>query len=219
MPAGYRSSSTTGGEVLGNSIAVPVPSGAAADDVALVGLNLEGGADPTVTPPSGFSLILKAVSGDNHVHTFAKLLTGADTGNYTFSWSGNMYKSGQAICVTGATLTGVQSNSATGSGTSIGSTSVTTNTPPFLAHFIGNAPSFTSKNPPTGFTETQENGYFESAYRIPGSSGSQSVSGATQDGSTAWAAVLIALEEAGATATAPPPPHQARRILTQLLAG
>lgn len=213
MAVSYGSSSTTGAEVLGTSIDVPVPSGAAADDVVLVGLNLEGGSDPTVTPPSGFSLILKAVSGDVHVHVFGKLLTGADTGNYTFAWSGNMYKSGQAICVTGATLTGVQSNSATGSGTSIGSTSVTTSTPPFLAHFIGNAPAFTSKTPPTSFTETQENGYFESAYRIPGSSGSQSASGASQDGSITWAAVLVGLEEAAPAPAAglarPTPPFKA----------
>jgi hypothetical protein len=210
MAVGFRAASTAGAsEQAVTSIDVPVPSGVQADDIVLVGLNLETASTPTVVPPSGFSSLGLAVSGNARCYVYGKTLTGADTGSYTFSGLAG-WVTAHGLAATGASLTGAQVDDAVGSGTSIGSASVTTSTAPFLAHFIANAPSFSAKTPPTGFTQGNESGYLESSYRIPGSSGAQTTSGASQDASTNFAVLLVGLEEASA---GPPPTAPTLRVV------
>lgn len=198
MPAGYRSSSNTGGDVYVTSIDVPVPAGAAAADIALVALGQWDLTAPAVTPPAGFTEFVSVVSGNLKLKVFWKRLTGGDTGDYTFSWSGQQWSSAQAMLVTGALSTGgpvTVSNTVTATGTTVASTSVTTGFGPLLAHFCYNENS-TDGTPPTGFTEVQDEIYGKTSYQVPGTTGTHTASGGTLGTSTLHHVALIAVEPA-----------------------
>ena len=199
MAVGYRTSSISAGNAYVTSVNVPVPTGAASGDVALVCLSMWETANPTVTPPTGFTLVTTVVNSEMKLKLFWKRLTGADTGNYAFSWTGSQWTDGQAILITGAVATGdpigTQFSSSTGSTTAIGSISTTSVGQPFLAQFSVNDSSATG-TPPTGFTEVQDQPYNRTNYRIPGTTGSQTASGATLSVSTAYSAILVAVEPA-----------------------
>ncbi|MFI7678577.1 hypothetical protein [Actinophytocola sp. NPDC049390] len=201
MAVGYRSASSTGvSDNLVSSINVPVPSGAASGDVALVALGMWEIGNPTVTAPSGFTLLTTVLSGSQKLKIFWKRLTGADTGNYTFSWSGSQWTIGHAALFTGVLASGdpigSNFNSATAaSGTTIPSTSVTVAGAHGLAHFVANENSATH-TPPTNFTEVGESNYLASNYRLPGASGTYTASGGTLSASTLSLALLLALEPA-----------------------
>lgn len=83
----FRSSSLLAGAgVLG--AAVPVPSGAAANDIAVVGIYVED--TMTITPPSGFTLkadLRTSATTRGGLVVYWKRLTGADSGTYSFTWS------------------------------------------------------------------------------------------------------------------------------------
>ncbi len=199
MAVGYRSSSSTGAsDNLASSIAVPVPAGAAANDIAVVAIELWEIGNPTVTPPSGFTELATVISGSQKLKVFWKRLTGADTGNYTFTWTGSQWNQGQCTLFTGVKTTGdpigANFNTATSaSGTTVPSTSVTVAFQPGLGHYVANENSGT-KTPPTSFTEVQDANYLESNYRIPGSTGTFTASGGTLSASTLSLALLLALE-------------------------
>lgn len=202
MAVAYRSSTSTGvSDSLVSSINVPVPSGAASNDIALVALEMWESTNPTVTAPSGFTLITTVVSGSQKLKVFWKRLTGSDTGNYAFSWSGSQWTIGHCILFTGAKTSGdpigTNWNTATSaSGTSVPSTSVTVAFQPGLCHFCANENSATH-TAPTNFTEVQESNYLSTNYRIPGSTGTFTASGGTLSASTLSLAFLAALEPAG----------------------
>lgn len=201
MAVGYRSASSTGvSDNLVSSINVPVPSGAASGDVALVALEMWEIGNPTVTAPSGFTLLTTVISGSQKLKVFWKRLTGADTGNYTFSWTGSQWTIGHAALFTGVLSSGdpigSNFNSATAaSGTTIPSTSLTVAGAHGLAHFVANENSATH-TPPTSFTEVGESNYLASNYRLPGASGTYTASGGTLSASTLSLALLVALEPA-----------------------
>lgn len=204
MAVGYRSSSSTGvGDNLTSSVAVPVPAGATANDIAVVAIEQWEAGNPTVTAPAGFTALTPVVSGSLKLKVFWKRLTGADAGDYTFTWSGAQWNQGQCILFTGVKTSGdpigVNVNTATSaSGTTVPSTSVTVAFQPGLGHFVANDGSAT-KTPATSFTEVQEGNYLASGYRIPGSTGTFSASGGTLSVSAPSMALLLALEPAGAS--------------------
>lgn len=200
MAVAYRSSSTAGDEFQGSSRAPAVPAGAAAGDVVIVFVERWGG-NPAITAPSGFAdWGTTYTSGDaaSNIHVFWKRLTGADTGSYTFSWTGTLWSHAQAICMTGVIASGTPIEAANGwAGTAgtYGSTSVTTATIPGLIWKTYNDSSGTH-TPPTGFTEVQDNDCGSLAYRIGTATGSQTASGGTVTSSSPATAVLIALSPA-----------------------
>jgi hypothetical protein len=183
-----------------STVNVPVPSGTAANQIALVALEMWEVGNPTVTPPSGFTLITTVVSGSQKLKVFWKRLTGADAGNYSFSWTGAQWTIGHCVLFSGALTSGdpigTNWNSATSaSGTSVPSTSVTVAFQPGLAHFVANENSATH-TAPTSFAEVQESNYLASNYRIPGSTGTFTASGGTMSASTLSLAFLAALQPA-----------------------
>lgn len=96
VPAGSRT-----------SVAIPVPAGVASGDIVVVGVYKENTA--TITAPSGFTL--KASDTTNAatqgaLWVYWKRLTAADTGTYSFSWTGASYAGGHAAAGRGAVATG-----------------------------------------------------------------------------------------------------------------
>lgn len=204
MAVAYRSSSNTGtSDSLGTSCAVPVPSGAAANDIALVGIEHYDGASLTITPPAGFTLLFTVTTSLVTLRVWWKRLSGGDTGSYTFTWSGSKWNLGHAVLLTGAKTSGdpigTNYNTATGSGTSIPSTSVTVVFQPGLVHFVANENAATQTTVPTGFTEVQDGDYLHTNYRIPGTTGTHSASGGSLTTSTSIVAALIAVEPQAAS--------------------
>lgn len=200
MAVGYRSSSRTGqSDAFVTSVNVPVPTGAATDDIAVVALEQWESGNPTVTYPANFTEFLNLVSGSQKLKAAWKRLTGADTGNYTCSWTGSQWTIGEAILVTGAITSGSPidaSNTATATDTTIPTTTITATDLDFLLHLVANE-NAASKTAPTNFTEVQDSDYLATNYRIPGTSGSQSASGGTVSTSTLILAALIGILPAG----------------------
>lgn len=202
MAVAYRSSSTSSANAYITTCNVPVPSGAASGDIAVVGLSMWESGNPTVTAPSGFTLVTTVVNAETKLKVFWKRLTAGDTGNYTFTWTGQQWTDGQAILITGGAASGdpigSQFASATGSGTSITSISTSSVGQPFLVHLVANESTSTS-TPPTNFTEVQDTANNHTNYRIPGTTGTQTASGAALATSTSYAALLLAVEPVSAT--------------------
>jgi len=208
VTVGYRSSSTTGSsDAFVTSLNIPVPSGAASGDVAVLSIEQWESTNPTVTWPSGFTEFVNTASGSEKIKAAWKRLTGADSGNYSPSWTGSQWSQGQCVLITGALSTGNPidaSNVATsGSGTTVPTATVTATAADFLLHVVANE-NTAATTPPTSFTEVQDANYLHNNYRIPGASGSYSATGATLSASTLSLAALIAvLPDAGATAITP----------------
>lgn len=93
---GFRSS-TSIAPGSGTSAAPAVPTGAAVGDVAVVGLYMESAA--AVTPPAGFTQkadLQTSATARGRLVVFWKRLTAADTGTYTFTWTGATWRG--AVC-------------------------------------------------------------------------------------------------------------------------
>lgn len=198
---GYRSSSNTGNDTSTTNRAPAVPAGVQARDVVVVFLSRwDPAVNPAVTMPSGFTrLAFQALSGDgaSKIDVFWKRLTSADTGNYTFSWSGSMWSSAEAIAFTGVKASGdpigTRWSTWSGSAGAFGTTSLTTSFAPGLAWNCYNDTSG-SHTPPLNFIETAEADCGSLAYQLPGVSGTHSASGGSVTSLSSAAAVLVALE-------------------------
>jgi hypothetical protein len=109
------------------SAAIAVPAGVAANDIVLVLLYLETTA--TITPPTGFTQLgRQSATGaqDHDSVVFWKRTTGADTGTYTFSWTGSVWRTGFAVALRNVATSGTPVDDYLGN-TSGGAT--TTNSP------------------------------------------------------------------------------------------
>lgn len=105
----YRSSSKIATETSATSAAVPVPTGAAIGDIAVVSLYMENTSATAVTSPAGFTV--KADVNTNgatqgRLLVYWKRLTAADTGTYTFSWTGAVWRAGNCELYSGRIATG-----------------------------------------------------------------------------------------------------------------
>ncbi len=207
MAVGYGSSTSTGAnDQLVSSINVPVPAGVVAGNHVYVALEQWEAGNPTVTPPAGFVAFTPVVSGSQKLKVFVKEATGADAGNYTFSWTGTQWTIGHAVRVTGAKAgnpTGTNFNSASvASGTAIPNTSVTVGFVPGLLQWSCNENSATQTTPPTNFTEVQDSNYLHSNHRMnAATSGTFTAPSGVLSASTLILAFLAAIEPAGGGAT------------------
>jgi hypothetical protein len=175
-----------------------------------------------VTFPAGFTVVVNGLVSGAREKLFVgwKRLSGADTGNYTITWTLGQWNMGHCILVTGGLSVGdpiEASNTATGTGTTIPGTSVTTVTQPFLAHFVANENTATG-TPPTNFTEARDGDYLKTNYWIPGATGTHTVSGGSTSASTAKSVALIAIQaDGGAAAVSDPLRREKQSRLGALL--
>jgi hypothetical protein len=202
----YVSSSRSGAsDTQTASCIVPVPVGAAVDIIALYAVELWESFGAAITRPTGFDAtpILDQEIGPERLIAWWKRLTAADSGNYTATWTGNIWNQGNCIFISGGITSGNPVEdfafATATSGTAVPVTSVDTLTEAFLAHFVANDNGGTGTPPSIGgvaMTEVQEGDYIRTNYRIPAASGTFTTSGGTTpDGNKI--AVLIAIKPAG----------------------
>lgn len=196
-----NSSRSGASDASGTTCTVPVPSGAASGHIALIGMKHWETFDATgITWPSGFTQIISVLTGNRQkLYVAWKRLTGADSGNYTITWTSSQWHQGHCILISGGLASGdpiEATNTASGTGTSIPSTSVTTATLAFLAHFVDSENAAAQSTVPTNFTLALDGDYLRVNYRIPGSSGVFSAASGALDTSTAKNAALIAVKPA-----------------------
>lgn len=199
MALAVRSFSSTNNGIRANET-VPVPSGAAADDVAIVSISRwqNPTSNPAITAPANFTQFATANTPDNElkVHLFWKRLTSSETGSWSFTWTGTQWTDATAHLVTGAIKTGspiVASNASSASTSAVASTSVTTIDDDSLLLWIVNNDTDSTVTPPSGFTETRDLPYHHSAYRIAGAAGTHAASGGTLSVATDHIAMLVAI--------------------------
>jgi hypothetical protein len=147
----------------GTSAAVPVPSGAAVNDIAVVGIYKES--TSAITPPSGFtqkaSLTTSAAARGSLV-VYWKRLTAADSGTYSFTWSGSTWRGAACGLWSGRTTSGDPFDGAVGtaeSTTSVSTLNVSTSPAAASGDAVGMWTNFNggaSFTPPTNYTEQQD---------------------------------------------------------------
>src|SRR6185503_13236354 len=172
----------------GTSAAIPVPASVAANDIIEVHLYIESTA--TVTPPTGFtektpSSPISATGPGAHTHRiFWKRPTGADSGTYSFTWTGAAYREGFALRFTGCVTSGDPYDTGAGAPNSAQASADSTTTPAVslttqgadrLLSWAGT--NFTGGNwtPPTSFTERADGAPGDSS----GATLTQATAGAT----------------------------------------
>ena len=194
----------------GATAAFAVPAGVQANDVILVELYKENTA--AVTPPTGFTeLGHQAATGaqDHDTYVFWKRATGADSGTYSFSWSGSVWRTGFASLWRGCATTGTPVdvyNGATSGSTSVTASPAvavtTTGADRLLVWFAGTWDS-TTWTTPTGFTALAPSGAPSSrlthgAYKTQAAAGaSGSVTTTTTQSFTKTAHLVALLPIAG----------------------
>lgn len=207
MVAALVQSSTTGAtDTQSSTKDCPVPVGAAAGHVAVLAIEiwLDTATDPVITWPSGFTQIAYVESttdGFQRLYVARKVLTAADTGNYTMSWSGSYWNQAQCTLWSGidnTTPLDVAANTAvTAANTTQAANSVTTVTAGCgMVHLVANENSATG-TPPTGYTERQDANYLRTNTKVAGAAGAETPAGATISVSTVKLGVLVALRPAG----------------------
>jgi hypothetical protein len=162
----FRSSSGLSGAT-STSAAIPVPTGAAVDDIAVVGVYKEN-TNAIGTVPSGFTLKASmTTSGASRgtLYVYWKRLTAADSGTYTFGWSGggaNTFRAGACALFSGCITTGDPFDGTVGtaeSTTTVATLNVSTSPTGSGGDAIGFWTNFTGGNsytPPTNYTERQD---------------------------------------------------------------
>lgn len=205
MAVAFRSASDMGDAVNVTSRAVPVPAGAAVNDIAVVVFGRWDGTSTasTITPPSGFTQKDTFTSGDGLAKgsVWWKRLTAADSGTYSFSWTASHYTTAECELFSGCVTTGdpfdgtpTKAVGTFGTFTTLSQTLSGAGGGLVWACYNDSAGTHT---PPTGFTETADNDSGSMAYRIPGSAGSQSAASGSVTSSSSAGAWLGALLEAG----------------------
>lgn len=155
-----------------------------------------GGSFPAVTGPTGATLRGTVVNGA--VETKVYLVAVGSDILWSCSWSGARWSSLSALFFRGVdpaiTLSSAPFNTATGSGTSVSTTSVTTAAGAGLAWNVNTQDyaSATTHVQPTGYTEVYDFDAYDTAYKIAVGS-SESAASATISTSQIWIAALVAL--------------------------
>jgi len=208
----FGSSSSAGDMVSGvTSRTVNVPTGAAIGDVMVAVLGRWGSGNPAVTAPAGWSQKVEYAQGGNFAGSTNKTmilwkrLTAADTGTYTFSWTGGLWAHLHVVRFTGVLASGdpigtLHTSADTGSSGATTYPSTTLN-PGFVGagmlwHGYNDAGG--TSTPPTGYTTTQGGGATSNAitaYRFPTGTGPHVASGGTAP-NTILQSVLVALQPA-----------------------
>lgn len=196
------------------SIAFPVPAGVAANDIVLAHLYKENNA--AVTPPAGFTQVgtpAAVTTGNAQWHyLFWKRATGADSGTYTFTWTGSTYNSGQTGayrgCITSGTPVELSTSAVnTTSTTTTPNLSFTTTGADRLLVWAGTNFSESNWTAPTGFTLRGDSTAIVQAFATrnwptAGATGNVSGTSSTSNTNTAWLTALVPVAS-GSTTVAP----------------
>ena len=208
----HRNTTTTGNAQLVSSLAVNVPAGAAVDDIVVVLLYRWESINPAVTAPSGFVHLgtqqVSTATPGTKLDYYYKVLTAADTGTYSFSWTGTMWTSISASAFSGCTGTPTVVNANSGSTGTPFTMSGTLAATSDLLWGLGcdSAATRTPPTSPSAFTEQVDNDSISTATLNAVAAGSVSVSGATQT-VTDWTGVsLVALQNGTAATNIDPAP-------------
>lgn len=202
----YLAQANTGADTLTSTRSVTKPAAVTAGAVGVFWLVRwhESGSFPAVTPPAGAVLRGTITTASMQTQCYLHRVTAETT--FTYSWTSGRWSTLAAVWFSDvdptADLATVPFQSATGSGTAIGTLTVTSNVDSALAWHVNTIDtSGVTHSPPAGFTEVADVSPWSSAYRITVTSGSQDATGATANPTTAWAAGLVALPPAAATGT------------------
>jgi hypothetical protein len=196
------------------SAAVAVPAGVASGKIVVVTIFLNSGT-AAITPAAGFAAAQNSPSaipsgGGNHaLHVFWKRATGADTGTYTFTWTGTIVREAIATLYNNCVATGTPFDSPTNaaqdtaSGTVTPAVSISTAGPDRLLIWGGTNWAGGTWTAPTGFTKRAQDGdgnftICDRGFPTQGSSGSVTGTCTGSDKRTAWLGALI-----GTTTAAP----------------
>jgi hypothetical protein len=203
--AAYAAVSNSANAAASGSKTVPVPSGAAADDIMVIFMYRESlGAAPTCT---GFNKPSNGATGfdelANTSHAFYvgwKRLTGADSGNYTVSFGGGSVAT-ELFCfrVTGCPTTGNPFDViATGTANSTAAPSVSVTTTVENELLLYGATNFTGGSyTPSGYTERFDGDDCTGGTQpmgSAGSSGSKFATCSTSDRTASWLGALKTLQ-------------------------
>jgi hypothetical protein len=202
----YVAGSDTGNSVQATSRGTAVPAGAAVDDIVVAWLGQwQSGSTPTgMTPPTGFTQKGASwSSGDGAARnsTWWKRLTAADTGTYTFSWTGSFWTTLQCQCFRGVVTSGDPFDGTPV--TAVGTWGAIPTQSKDLSDAGGGLvwavynDTAGLHTPPTGFVETADVDSGSMAYSLPGSAGPIGAAGASIASSSAaglWYGALIPAE-------------------------
>lgn len=150
----HRSSSQYAPGTNGTTAVVPVPAGAAVGDIAVVGIYKESTA--AVSAPDGTwtakAALTTSATARGALHVFWKRLTAADTGTWTFTWTGSTFRAAAAGLWSGRVASGDPFDGTPGTAESTaGVTTLNVSTSPTNAN--GDAVGFwTNFNGGSGFT-------------------------------------------------------------------
>lgn len=191
--------------------AVPVPAGGANLHIAIVGLYLESTATIT-TVPAGFTNkvnLATSAGSRGRLAVYWKRLTGADSGTYTFAWTGSTFRSGISGLWSGRVTSGDPFDGTVGTAESVAAvTTLNVSTSPALAG--GDAVGFWSDfstaggfTQPTGYTERGDTAAMTMDTRDNIAAGSTGNVTATQTTSDFMKAFLGVLAPAGASIKVP----------------
>lgn len=208
----YRSSqSLTGASSAAAN--VPVPSGAANLDIAVVGIYKESTANIT-TVPGGFTLkttLNTSATARGSLYVFWKRLTGADSGTYNFAWSGSAWRAAASGLWSGRVTSGDPFDGTVGtaeSTTSVSTLNVSTSPANANGDAVGYWTDFTGGNAftqPTSYSERVDIDVIGMFSRDTVASGSTGNVSATANVSGFMKAFLGVLQEAGAPPAADGP--------------
>lgn len=181
-----------------SSRVVGKPSGVTTDDFGVFFLTRwdSGGSFPAVTAPAG--AVLRGTITNGAIETKVYLDYVQAEANWSFSWTGARWSSCSAIFFRGVDLaldlSTVPFNTATGTGTTVSTTSVTTAIDAGLAWNVNTQDyaAATTHAEPTGYTEAYDFDAYGTAYKIATGS-SESAASATISSSQIWIAALVAL--------------------------
>lgn len=203
---GIRGTTTSGtGDTNVSSKTVPVPTGAAVDDIAIIIVDQWTSATERTATITGFTEIAGAhatrattgTAGTQTIRMFWKRLTAADTGNYTVTFSGTTWNMAHCVMFSGGLASGdpievVNTASAT-SGYPTASFTVST-----LAGLVNSAVTFNAitTTPPTSFTEQQDTNVLHTNTRILTGTGSITASGGTSSETDTVVVAMIAVKPA-----------------------
>lgn len=209
----YRSSSVrASADTDSSSISIPVPSGAAIGDIALVGIGQwnTGGAEAITGVPAGFALITSLQAIPVKTSMYWKRLTAADTGNYTFTKAaGSGWWNGACILLTGRLASGDPittffASGSNGFGSALPAATVSSiSYIPDLVYYAYHENGATGGTPHTNYTRAQSPEYGKLDYRIKGTTGTEAASGGTL-GASMWATgILVAVAPAAGGGATP----------------
>lgn len=197
---------SNGTDATGASLALTIPAGTAADDYAVIIVELwdSTATNPTLTYPSGFSQIVNYISstdGFQKLKVAVKKLTGADSGTYSVSGFASHFRQGHVVIARGLDLTTVLDvavNLAQNStGTALPANAITTVTNGALLVFaICNENTCTQTTNPTGYTKQLDSNYLKTNTKIQATAGTDTPAGGSFSASTLKLGALIAFRPA-----------------------